>query len=462
MQQSATNKIVIYLALLFILNIIQAVSFELSYDEAYYWIYSNFLSWGYYDHPPMVALLIKLGSIFGRNEFGVRIFFNLLSCLSMYFLWLMTNRKKPKLFILLTMSLPLVQSTGFLALPDTALLFFSVLFLFFVKDYINNDNAKNSLALSLIIPMLFYSKYHGLAVVLFTTMASPSFIKRRSFWIIVLATCILYLPHIYWQYTNDFISFRFHLFGRGEKVFSVSNIMDYLASQIAIFGMINFFLMGLLTKKIKLKDTWEKILAYNVYGFLVLLFFVSFRNKIEANWTLTACAVSVPLIMLLVDRAHDYKKYFYWGSVFSISIIFGLRLMLMLPHSFYEGKKIDRLNEVKGWQKRIKSIEQETKGYKLISDTYQIASKLSFYSKDFVPAIHFTSRPSHFSYLTSKIKEIKLDEPLYFLTPKKIERAIMVDTGYKDPIYIHLTTLNELLKRYNVEHSTLLNFKPKF
>ena len=42
-------------------------------EEAYYWNYSQHLDWSYLDHPPMVALLIKLfTTLLGTNEFSVR------------------------------------------------------------------------------------------------------------------------------------------------------------------------------------------------------------------------------------------------------------------------------------------------------------------------------------------------------------------------------------------------------
>jgi 4-amino-4-deoxy-L-arabinose transferase-like glycosyltransferase len=42
-------------------------------DEAYYWVWSENLAFGYYDHPPMVALFIRIGTLlFGDTEFGVR------------------------------------------------------------------------------------------------------------------------------------------------------------------------------------------------------------------------------------------------------------------------------------------------------------------------------------------------------------------------------------------------------
>src|ERR1700676_433527 len=46
----------------------------LTFDEAYYWMWSKHLAGGYYDHPPMVALVIRLGTMLaGDTELGVRL-----------------------------------------------------------------------------------------------------------------------------------------------------------------------------------------------------------------------------------------------------------------------------------------------------------------------------------------------------------------------------------------------------
>ena len=42
-------------------------------DETYYWVWSQALAPGYLDHPPMVALWIRVGTwLFGMNPLGVR------------------------------------------------------------------------------------------------------------------------------------------------------------------------------------------------------------------------------------------------------------------------------------------------------------------------------------------------------------------------------------------------------
>jgi 4-amino-4-deoxy-L-arabinose transferase-like glycosyltransferase len=49
-------------------------------DEGYYWIWSRQLAAGYYDHPPLVAYLIRLGTLLaGDTEFGVRVLFVLMA-----------------------------------------------------------------------------------------------------------------------------------------------------------------------------------------------------------------------------------------------------------------------------------------------------------------------------------------------------------------------------------------------
>src|ERR1700726_1385443 len=56
------------------LRLVGATWTPLTFDEAYYWMWSRHLAFGYYDHPPGVALVIRLGTmIAGDTELGVRL-----------------------------------------------------------------------------------------------------------------------------------------------------------------------------------------------------------------------------------------------------------------------------------------------------------------------------------------------------------------------------------------------------
>ncbi len=56
------------------LRLVAAAFTPITFDEAYYWMWSKNLAGGYYDHPPMVAYVIRAGTmIAGDTELGVRL-----------------------------------------------------------------------------------------------------------------------------------------------------------------------------------------------------------------------------------------------------------------------------------------------------------------------------------------------------------------------------------------------------
>ena len=92
------NHRLCFYGLWLLLGIVQAGLTELQDDEAYYWVFSKYLSMGYFDHPPMTALLIKMGYAIFPNELGVRLFPLLLNIGSLLIIEKLIERKNPFLF----------------------------------------------------------------------------------------------------------------------------------------------------------------------------------------------------------------------------------------------------------------------------------------------------------------------------------------------------------------------------
>ena len=442
-----SEKIVyLYLFLVFCLNLVTFSTIELTFDESYYWIYSQFLDWGYFDHPPFVAIMIKMGtSIFGNNSLGVRILPNILFVLGSLFLWKMTRRQNPWVFIVLLSSFFLIQFSGMFALPDTGLFIFSILYFYFLKKYLERDSFTNSLLLGLTIAMLFYSKYHGLLMVLLSIFAIPQIVLKRSFWLVFVVALTCYLPHLWWQYQHDFISFKFHLFGRKEKHFDIANIFDYLGGQFVLAGFLIFLAILSKLKTINLQDSFERVLLYNTMGFYLVLLIVSVRNPIEANWSLS-CVIA--LLILFCDRL-DIKKIKYL-MLPSLLILIVFRLTMYFPN-FVKPKlnlEVNRLYEVTSWENDISvRIQKHCADSKIISDNYQHASKLSFYLREIVPALHLDSRESQFSILRLQDK-INLEEQVcYITTENDFQGSLKIVTGLPDDIYVlNGLSYNELLR----------------
>ena len=92
-------------------------------DETYYWDWSRTLMPGYFDHPPVIALLIRAGtSIFGHHALGVR-FFSIVAGTGAIYAVALTARElagdgAAKLAVLLLCCMPLAAVGLILATPD--------------------------------------------------------------------------------------------------------------------------------------------------------------------------------------------------------------------------------------------------------------------------------------------------------------------------------------------------------
>lgn len=444
---------------LFLLNLWTGYKVELSFDEAYYWMYSQNLAFGYFDHPPMVALMIKAGTtLLGNTEVGVRLFANILTVASYYILWKTLDYKYTKFVIMSILCMPLLTLSGIVALPDTPLLFFSSLFFLNLKKYMIKDSVENVFILALTIACMFYSKYHGLLIVLLSVCANLTFLKRKSFWAVVLLTVIFFLPHMYWQYKHEFISFKFHLFGRAEKHFDYKNILDYIGGQFALMGLLNFCILIFVLIKNKFTASFEKVLIWNSFGFLAFLFLLSFRNQIEANWS-----VSVGLAMIILFAPYITKKQL---KIYQICFILPLSLLIIMRASLLSldyfsvnySLAENRINEIIGWrEKRIPKIKSLCKDEKIVADAYQIAAKLSFYLNENIPALHINSRESQYS-LWKFQERIEPDELICYLTSNKNKAgAIRVESNYKDPVYVvRSTTLNKQALEHGMTYEKII------
>jgi hypothetical protein len=68
------RRVVWGIVLLLLLRFVWAATINLSPQEAYYWNYSIHPDLSYPDHPPMVAWVIRAGTLLlGKSEIGVRI-----------------------------------------------------------------------------------------------------------------------------------------------------------------------------------------------------------------------------------------------------------------------------------------------------------------------------------------------------------------------------------------------------
>lgn len=385
-----TQNLRLALIIVFLFQLSIIAGFELAHDEAYYWLYSRNLDWGYFDHPPFVGVVIRLFSFLPHSEFAVRIGFVLLQFATLFLLLTLTTH--PWITFALFFSFPLASFAGLLALPDMPLLFMTACYCLQLKNYLEEDSLKNSVLLGLIIALLFYAKYHGALVVFFTLLALPSLFLRRSFYQVALVGLIGFFPHILWQYQYDFSTLRYHFLERPSSSFSFKRVMEYLGLQIGLAGLFAGPIVWWGVIKTKTESAFDRAMKSICVGTVLFFLFSSFSKRVEANWSIF---LAVPLICLAAPLEIWKKKSAQMLLGSSLALVLLTRLLFVLPP---ESIPLKRLKEFHGWKLWAIELRSLCGEKPLLANTYQIASKLSYYLNTEVSALNYLSRKNQFDY----------------------------------------------------------------
>lgn len=279
-----------FIILYTVLNIFQIWGTELTSDEGYYWFYSLKLDWGYYDHPPLFAVTIWLGGLLFESELGVRLFNVLLMSIGLLFLFKLIPEKEKKYAYLIILSIPLLNYITFITFPDTPLVAISAIALFAYKKFLDKSDLKSSLVLGLLFGLMLYAKYHAVLFVFFIILSNLKLLKNKYFYLAIIFASLLFVPHLWWQYENNFPSFYYHLLGRASQ-FEINYLIDYVLQQIVIIGIGVIFVPFVF----KPKNQFEKTLKYIIVGTLIFFSFSTSRGFVHIHWT---SIILFPIIIL--------------------------------------------------------------------------------------------------------------------------------------------------------------------
>ena len=269
--------------------------FSLLYaDEAYYVLFSKQLDFGYFDHPPMIALMIRIGQFVFSNELGVRLLSVISVSAALFFTYKLADVQKPVLFLAAILSIFGLNIIGFLALPDSPLLLFAVLFFMSYKRFLLKENILNSLFLGLIMSAMLYSKYHGILIIFFTLISNIRLLKSRMFWLAASVGVLLFIPHLVWQFNHEFVSISYHFFERSASHYKFSFTSEYLLGQILFYGPFTAVFMFFAVIRYKHTCLFEMTLVWNLWGIIGFFLLSSLRGRVEVNWTLP---ILIPLLI---------------------------------------------------------------------------------------------------------------------------------------------------------------------
>lgn len=364
-----------------ILNAVQAHTLEIHADEAYYWLYSRFLDWGYFDHPPMVAIFIRMGDSLVHNEFGVRMMTVLTSSISLYVLWLIVKKYavEAKWFILVVSGIFIFHIYGFTTTPDAPLFLFTVLFYFIYQKYVNEDRIQWALLMAVIIACLLYSKYHGILLVGFTVLSHIKLLTRRSFWIIVVLSVALYVPHILWQVHHGYPSVNYHLFEQSSDHYQFSQTYTYFPGQLLMAGPLIGWFLFYSAFAVKVKDAFIRGLLVNGIGTFGFFLLSSIKGEVQPQWTLIAFAPLAMLALIYFEQSGARRVWFARLAVANVVFIVVIRVLIITGSPLI--RKIGQVKSLYGFKQWADDIHKKAgNNYVILSDGFQNASKYDFYN----------------------------------------------------------------------------------
>jgi 4-amino-4-deoxy-L-arabinose transferase-like glycosyltransferase len=351
-------------------------SIGLAPDEAHYWLWSEELDIGYYSKPPLVAYVIKAGTLlFGNSELGVRFFFILLSlCLPCATYLLAKNAgvtKQQALFAVLIIAFcPIGILSGFAATTDIGFVLFWTLAFAELAFSLHNRVPPSfwRVALYMMIAALFKWTAYLIFVPIFIGICYYPLWRTKGLWWLLMGALVAFFPAFYWNWTHQFVTFK-HVAGQVGNSAAPNPMMFFLAQVGLLFP--TFFLAALITiQKLPHLSKALRFVAGSAAFFFLIYWGLSFTEKMQANWIIYI----YPLLAVAAAVSISKKN-----------LIISLAISISLSFILFSGWPIDPFKETRGLSKLpsiLKNAGYDPQNDVLLSDRYQTSSLISFYSEE--------------------------------------------------------------------------------
>ena len=259
---SISAAICIFIAAL--IHLALGFAIEFSVDEAHYALYAQHLAWSYFDHPPLVGWIQWPLVALTSSEGVIRLIPESLWIISCYLIYHVTLELHH--FIqgrntdYLTSALPSASNCGLFAvlaviaaplpnilaiglLPDSLLSLFSLGLMLMALRWLRQDqfSLMDWVLTGLLLGLAGLSKYTGIfttfaLLLVFLSTPKKPWIASLGFWLAAVIAIFCITPVLYWNWINDWISFKYQIAHGSGSTWAWRRVAAFLGIQIASFG----------------------------------------------------------------------------------------------------------------------------------------------------------------------------------------------------------------------------------
>jgi 4-amino-4-deoxy-L-arabinose transferase-like glycosyltransferase len=415
--------------------------------EAYYYSWSRFLDWSYYDHPPLVAWMVRVTTLFGAGPAAVHLGPVIASgAFGLLFHRLAARLVRPRaalLALVVVTALPVFLASSFIVNPEAPLAPLWVGFLIAILTMRDSDEPYRPMVAGVLLGFAFLAKYTALllvpAALVYVAASSPMrrWLRRPSFYAGGLTALFIALPVVTWNEVRGWPSVRLHFVERASVSMPVAgeNTVNQLVAISSSGGsgflqgiarvavgqamsysplLVPFLVIGLVhtLRRARTDDRDLFLTAFSWPVLLPLLAAMVIVKDAEQHWTMVAFLPAAIAAGRAIDDAWTNARRppllasagvalsavaFLVANIHAHSTV----LLRLIPPDKYD-PRADIINELSGWDQvtaaMARAANRSPGPVVLASNHYSLCGRLFFEAHDTPPVYCPTARRSAFTF----------------------------------------------------------------
>ncbi len=347
------SAIVVTILVLVGVRLLCAAATPLSFDESLYWLWSKHIAGGYYDHPPVNPILIRLGTtLFGNTEFGVRVFGVLLALPASWAVWrsgaILFNDERVGATAALYFNLTLVMAVGsVIATPDNAVVIATAFLLLTLAKLYETGRGAWWLAVGVAFGIGMLSKYTTIffAVSILAWLLLVPELRKWLFtpwpWLSGAIALVVFSPTLIWNAQHHWASVLYQYNRLVVYEWSLRYLGEFFATQIGMATPFVFILgsMGLVGLMRGEGGSYGARVLINAMVWPILIYFVwhTFHGRVEGNWPEPIYVAFVIAAAVAVERIQwngAWASVAYWSQRLAVPVGLGVAAVIYLQGVF--------------------------------------------------------------------------------------------------------------------------------
>lgn len=408
-------------------------------QDAYYYLYSEHLSLSYFDHPPMIAWLLRTFSIvFGKTVLGVKLTDFILTTGTIFVFYRLAQKFHTGFMVdrsmYLILSTMLISILSLVTTPDVPLMLFWSLSVLFLYRAIESNQTRDWLLAGFMTGLAFDSKYTALMILvglfgyLLTYAPKRHLLRRKGPYLAVMIFVLTIMPVLIWNFQNDWISIKFQSSDRVSSMEVMNIQLKYFFGNIGtqMFLLLPALYIFLLVALIRQTFNYFKsrcqpdghhwflwwFCAPMVFGFM----FLSMIYWVKLNWAMPAYITGILLAVNFIPGK--------WVRIqVLLSVVFHFAFLIQV---FYYPFSIRSDDTWWGWPELAAHVKQIHTRYPdsfiFSDDGYKTSAELSFFLDQKIYSGNVIGKDGlQFSIIDPELHHLKNKNALYIDSEKRFD-----------------------------------------